>query len=166
MLLLFNTILTKLSKNKRDILCKWISKLIEKDFFDRLLETIQNMISINLLQNMELEFELFIPESVKDLVQLMEIFFKINQYKNFVPLTDFVNEGISENVHPIHEIRSVDLRRKFPSLFCLSDYPYLLSCFFKSRLILYSNRISQKDETMKQFRQMDFMALMQGMRTG
>ena len=64
------------------------------------------MISINLLSNMEIEYELFIPETVKDLIRILEILHKVNTIKPLVPLVDFYNEGISGNVHPIHEIRA------------------------------------------------------------
>ena len=64
------------------------------------------MISINLLANMDIEFELYIPETVKNLILMLELLHRVNERRHLIPTTDFYNEGISSKVHPIHEIRN------------------------------------------------------------
>jgi hypothetical protein len=64
------------------------------------------MISINLLQQMELEFELFIPDSVQHLCVIAKLLHDINKRRKFVGISDFYNEGISNSVRPVESINS------------------------------------------------------------
>jgi len=99
------------------------------------------MISINLLSNNELEYEMFIPESIKDFIHLTDLMYAINNKKPMVTYEDFYNDGISKNVHPVHEIRNFRRKKKHPQSYSFSDHAYLLSCYFKSELLWYECKI-------------------------
>ncbi len=95
------------------------------------------MISINLLSNNDLEYEMFIPESVKDFIHLTDLMHAIHKKKKMVSYEDFYNDGISKNVDPVHEIRNYRRKKKFPNSYAFSDHPYLLTCYYKSKLLYY-----------------------------
>jgi len=91
---------------------------------------------------MEFEFEVFIPESVKNLCEIGKLLHRVNQKKHFVKSAEFYNEGISNNIRPIETIDSFYKKQKIlrknkkknrneePN-FTLCDYPFFLNCFFK-----------------------------------
>lgn len=129
-----------LPPNLKQGLISWFSTY-EKERFGRIVENFQNIISIQIITNSgDISY-------VKNLILFTKILFEANKISHIISNENFYVETISQEEDPREEyIKWLENKYENKNEFTYIDYPWILECAFKSRILEEESRYEMNKE--------------------
>ena len=129
----------------KNTLIIWFSKYSEENF-SFILESLQTLVSITI--STQLPTSSSQPfDYIRNLLLFSKFLYEANKLSNIKSIQDFYIENISKSFKPIDELRKWIINHmSFKNEFTFLDYPWILECSFKAKIIELESKTEMAKE--------------------